>query len=665
MKTLTSLLLTLTLAGFLFSQTDSTITDTTEAIVAEPAIEVADSVQVAETEDVVSDSTELSVVPLDSVDVETLALDSILVDSTAFAEEDSIVVVEPEMAWFPKDPAPTVVTGLMNQGPLYYWSNDGLATLDLESLSYVTIEDPTMIAIKANDCLDVVCHLLATDSTGVNFVIVTPDDSSNYKIYDTETKVVVLEAPADSLVAAFHAYLQEIAGSEYLAVEIPADEFVGPILADDQLTSFGYDARAKALKIKRRQFRDMEALSDNPANLARDFDSFTSWNFILDLELSVHNSILTPGWYKTWLTTGEVLDAEATASFAGTLADKDLAIGSQLDFANLFGFRIGHFGLNLSHMTYLQVSLPGNLPAQIFQPIEFDQAYDFSGLDIEVLPSMAAATVSYAHPLSTPFGEIKLGVALNNYMGTGYSHIKSDDFTVELFNDSLHMAASGEGWYTQAGIEGHLDSLIVDDMDVASTMSDYSMGIDLGIIMDLQPLIDQELEVQVSLKNIGASYKWSGLTHSTWSFEQVIPGLDVDALDTIDLYIEAFQNAETDIIGTDEELTIDIPTVLNISAFYQPISRVLIGAGIEKAFTDENRMGYSSDLALNYQLNLFATPWMDFSYYKRSQYGEPVHTFGSGLHFGFLETGLTLSFYNGLNTDAKGIGFGLSSSLHF
>jgi hypothetical protein len=56
---------------------------------------------------------------------------------------------------------------------------------------------------------------------------------------------------------------------------------------------------------------------------------------------------------------------------------------------------------------------------------------------------------------------------------------------------------------------------------------------------------------------------------------------------------------------------------------------------------------------------------LDFSYYKQNQYGDPVHTFGSGLHFGFLETGFTLSFFNGLNTDAKGIGFGLSSSLHF
>ncbi len=669
MKTLTTLLLTLLLAGFLFSQTDSTAT---EAMATEPTNEPADSVMVTEeaavpdtAEATVPDTAEVIATATDSTSMETMAVDTTLSDTTTLAESDTVAIVEPEMAWFPKDPEPVVITGLMNQGALYYWSNDGLGNLDFTILPYVTIEDPTLIAIKANDCLDVVCHLLATDSTGVNYVIVTPEDSSNYKVYDTDTKVVVLEAPGDSLVSVFQTYLQDLAGMEFLAVGLPDTVSAGPIAADEPLIVGSYSERSKALRIKNRQFRDMEALADNPANLARDFNAFTSWNFVPDFKFSVHNSLLTPGWYKEWWTTGDVLDETATAKLAATLADQDLAISYAHDFTTLFGFRIGRFGFNLSQATYVEVSLPGNLPAQAFQNIEFGVTNDYSGFEIEALPAMAAASLSYAHPLSTPFGDLKVGVTLNNYFGAGYAYAISDDFSVELFNDSMNVVASGEGWYTSAGVDGHLDSLNTDNMDIGSTMADNTVGIDLGVIMDLQPLLNQEVELQVSLKNIGAQYTWSGLTHSAWSFEQVVPGIDLDVKDTIDLYLEAYQNAESVVISTDETLSIDIPTVLNISAFYQPLSWVLVGAGIEKAFTDENRLGYSSDLALNYQLNLYATPWLDFSYYKRNQYGEPVHTFGSGFHFGFLETGLSLSFFNGLNSDAKGLGLGISSSLHF
>ena len=649
MKTLIKYLLMLTLTTFIFAQVDSTAT---------PPLDLESTEAVTETPDT-SDTVEMLA---DSTATELIVLDSTTVDSSALGTSDTLEVAEPVMAWIQKEPEPIQVSGLMNKGAIYYWSNDGLAGIGLEELDYVTIQDPTLIAIKANDCLDIVCHLLATDSSGVNYVIVAPEDSIDFRIYDILTKTVVIDASADSIVSTFDTYLRDLAGLEYIEVEAEETDPVGPALAEDLPTDLPlYAARAKALKIKQRQFRSMEELTLNPANLARDFNSFTSWNLLPDFKFSVRNSLLTPGWYKEWWTVGGVWDETMKADYLATIMDQDLAVNITPDFHNLFGFRIGRFGMNIAFNSHIKLVLPGNTLGLPMQDILLDQPIEDGGLEIEILPSVVKSTLSYAHPLSTPYGDIKLGLSLSEYSAVGYMNMVSDDFTILLTEDSVRITASGESWATTAGIDGHADDLNTDNMDIGSTLSDPTFGVDLGLIMDRQPLLKQELEIQLALRNIGATYKWSDVTHNRWTFEQVMPAPGNAELDSI----EQYQHSTDSTIATGEEFSIDVPAVFNLAAYYQPISRVMVGVGIEQAFTDEVQFGYSPDLQFTYQLNLYAFPWLDFSYYKQNQYGEPVHTFGSGFHFGFLDTGFTLSFFNGINTDAKGIGFGLSSSLHF
>ena len=189
MKTLIYILVVLSLSSFLLAQTDSTTTEAPleEAAVeaVEPVVEVADTTE-TQTEEMV----EADVVEMDSTSMEVAELDSMATDTTAFVAEDTLVVPEPEMGWVQNDPAPAALAGLVNEGNLYFWSNDVLEGMDFTSLSYISIVDPTMIAISANDCLDIVCHLLASDGSGVNYVVVTKDDSSNVQIYNTVTKVV-------------------------------------------------------------------------------------------------------------------------------------------------------------------------------------------------------------------------------------------------------------------------------------------------------------------------------------------------------------------------------------------------------------------------------------------------------------------------------------------
>ena len=665
MKTLINILIILSFTSILVAQVDSTTTDTTsseiidpavEAVV-EPTVEIADTLETEAEEMFAVDSTET-----DTTSLEMTTLDSTVLDSSAFVAEDTVITPEPVMEWVQNDPTPAALAGLVNEGNLYFWTNDAMEGLNFESLPYISIVDPTMIAIKANDCLDIVCHLLASDGSGVNYVVVTKDDSSNVQIYNTVTKVVAIEAPADSIVAALDFYLKEIAGLEYIAVVTEDTTVAEPVFIVDQDELDRQAAKLKTMKIRNRQFRALDDISSNPANLARDFENSVSLNLLPDFKISIHNSLLTPGWYNEWWTVGGVWDAAMKADYLSTITDKQLALNIAPDFHTLLGFRIGRFAFNLSGKSHIKMVLPGNTLGLPMQDILFDEPLENGGLEVEAIPFVAKTSLSYAQPLHTPFGEIKLGLGLNLYEAIGYMNIVSNDFTIMTTRDSTVVTASGEGWVTEAGAEGSGDDPNLDDFDPMDATSGISVGLDIGAIMNLQSYLHQEVEVQVSLKNLGAKYKWSNVTHKAWTMDMVLPVLSPGELDTLD--IEQYQTTTDTTLATDAEVTIDVPAVFNLSAIYQPIPQVIVGVGLEKAFTDEVQLGYSPNLELNYQLNLYATPWLDFSYYKQNQYGDPVHTFGSGLHFGFLETGFTLSFFNGLNTDAKGIGFGLSSSLH-
>jgi len=462
---------------------------------------------------------------------------------------------------------------------------------------------------------------------------------------------------------ALDAYLKVQAGMEYVAADIVDTSAVVTTALVDEAELARMKARKKTMKIRNRQFRTLDDISNNPANLARDFDNSVSLNLLPDFKLSIHNSLLTPGWYSEWWTTGGVWDATMKADYLSTIMDKQLALNIAPDFTTLLGFRIGRFGINLSGKSHIKMVLPGNTLGLPMQDILFDEPIDNGGLEIEAIPFVAKTALSYAHPVNTPLGEIKVGLGINLYEAVGYMNVVSNDFTIMMTQDSTVVTASGEGWVTEAGVVRSDDAPNMDNLEPMDAASNISVGFDIGAIMDLQSYLHQEVEVQVALKNIGAKYTWSDVTHSAWTMDMVLPVLSPGELDTLD--IEQYQTTTDTTLSTSAEVTVDVPTVFNINAIYQPIPQVMVGIGLEKAFTDEVQLGYSPDLELNYQLNLYATPWLDFSYYKQNQFGDPVHTFGSGLHLGFLETGFTLSFLNGINTDAKGIGFGLNSSLHF
>jgi len=658
MKTLIKFLLSLTLSSFLMAQVDSTAIDSSQTSPPEAAVEVtvevADSL-LAPAEDLVSE---------DSTVTELMVLDSTGLDSSSIAESEPFEISEPEMVLVQIDPEPIVVAGLMAIGPIYFWSNDGLQGLNLTSLPYLTLLDPTLIAIKANDCNDLICHLLATESSGVDYVVVVPEDDANFRIYDTKTKVVVFESSRDELLSELDRYLKELAGTNLVAVAEEEPILDSLMAADIDPNALINAARADFLKVKRHQFRSMDELFSNAANLARNYNAKWSINFFPDFKIGIRNSLLTPGWYTKWWTTGDHWDDATKDEYLATLVNEEIVLNIAPEFHTLFGLRIGRFGLNISGKSHIKLILPGSIPSTLIpvlpmQDWTLNTPIENGGVELEAIPFVLKSTLSYGHPLSTTYGDVKVGVGVNMYTAAGYIHFVSEDLSITFTEDSVMATASGEAWGTYADAQGHLDDPNLSNYDPMNTLSDPTFGLDVGAIMDLYPLLNREVELQVSIRNIGAKYSWSGLKHEAWTFEQIGPILsDSDSL-------EEYQHSESILLDSKRNYDIDIPTVINIAAFYQPLPRILVGAGIEKAFTDEVRFGYSPDLEIYYQANFFATDWIDISYYHQTKYGDPVHTFGTGFHFGFLDTGLSLSLFNGLNAEAKGIGFGFRSSLHF
>ncbi|MCF7823804.1 MAG: hypothetical protein K9N35_06480 [Candidatus Marinimicrobia bacterium] len=639
------LLALLILASFLHGQTDSIDTDSTT---------VSNEIENTSTESVPISETVMDTIDTpDTIDTALEETKTTLGDSLAEGGEIEYSVITP---------SPVRIVGLMYDGPLYYWSNDNLVNIGFEQNSYLSFEDPILLAVKAKDCTDIVCHLLESDTSYADYVVVSSIDDPVVQIYEIATRANIIETNKVEALALFENYLKEN-GYQNLFMTAAVHETVPDLDADLEMN---LDLRrAQFLQLRQSKFRSMKELFANPANFARTFESHTSWNVFPDFKMNIHNSLLTPGWYKEWWTTGMVMTDAQKNDYLGTIIDKDIVLKIQPEFQSIFGFRIGQFGFNLSGVSFFKLVMPGNIlgksiPILPIEDIALDQPISNSGLEFEAIPFGLKTSLSYAHPLETEYGNLKVGVNLNFYKASGYIHMVSDDFTVILAPDSVHVTATGEGWVTKGGIQGHLDDLNTDNLEFSETLSDITMGIDLGLILDLRERLHQEVEIQLSLRNLGAQYKWSNLSHETWTFEQHSPGV-FTAVDSI----EQYQVTETTVLGTQAEYSVNIPTVLNIRGFYQPVHNVLLGAGIEKAFTDITRFGYSPDLEISFQANYYPVRWLDLNYYLAPRYGDPTHTFGTGLHIGFLDTGLSLSFLNGLNSNAKGVGFTFYSSMHF
>ncbi len=589
--------------------------------------------------------------------------------------------------------ADTKVAGLINEGNIYRWSNDDLNSAGADGVEGLDLSAVDELILKSVDCLDIVCFLIAATGSGLDYIAMSTDDGKKFEIYDADTKVVVAEttdeelvttlsvltngagsgtdadavaaaiAAADTTFAAMHDPSFGVASDTVAAPEAPS--FLDKISSymPDFLTNMPGADRTKAQEIRLNEFRTLDAIGTNPAHLSRDFERFTTFN-LMDVSYNFSNSGLTPSWYTEWLTEGGIWDNETRDAFAATLQGQHFTFSSHLAFPTLFGFRIGPVALNMSAFSWVNFTLPGELLAQGFDPILLNDPIEFDGLELETIPGVAKTSIAYGQLIPTPIGDIGAGVGLSVYTAAGYLRAVSSELTILETEDSILVDASGEGWYTGAGIQGSIDSPNTDDLETSELISKQTAGLDLGFRYDLQPFLGQELEVMLSLQNLGAKFKWDNVIHEAWSYQFHAPNV-ADLAAMSDSARQELESSSTEVLSTGGELEVSVPAVMGLTAIYQPVAPLLILMQFEKSLSSEDILHIQAAPQMKFQLSYYPIPAIDLTFRRSALLNVPVYTFGAGLHFGIWDAGMEFNFHNGLNAEAKGIGFGLFSSWHF
>lgn len=619
-----------------------------------------------------------SVTSLDPEEVQA-TLDSI---ATELASETEAAIEAAEAAFDSLDTMlqPDIhVAGLIKDQSILRWGNEEIEDKGLTDIEGVSLASVDALILKSADCIDIVCYLLATADAGLEYIILSLEEGTQFQIYDAKTKVVMVETDTEGLVQSLTDLIYgppEVADSALVdsAFTALADSVPPSVASDDYLIDLGlylpdfmHDPaqKEKKTKIRTRYFRDMRLLNQNPSNLARNYERFTSWNLLPDVAYNFHNSQLTPGWFTQWLTEGGVWSDAEKADFMSTLAEQNVEFRSHLALPSIIGIRIGPVGFNTSLVNWVNVT-PGKLVTLPWQDIKFDQTVDLGGLEVETVPAIVKAGLSYGQVIPTPIGDLRAGVGINMLTAGGYVKVQADTFTIETTFDSTFVRASGTGWYTLAGADGNLTDPNTDGLEPTKLISDAAVSLDLGVGLNLQPLINQELDLSLGLRNLGAQFNWSGIRHESWYYELDAPGLvELADIDGDSLEEAGLARYGTEIIDTEGTLTIDMPLVVSMTAVYQPVSMLFLRWNFEKALTDEAVIHVASEAQSRFQVSFFPWPALDFTFQRGKMFDVPVYTLGTGLHFGIWDGRIAFNFHNGFNTEAKGIGFNLSSSWHF
>ncbi len=591
------------------------------------------------------------------------------------------------------------IAGLINTNDVMRWGNEDIKDKDLTSVQGVEIMDINELVLNSMDCIDIVCYLLATTGTGVDYVILSLEKGKEFEIFDAESKVVIKKSSAESLLTDLRGLVEGepepvatdsaavVADSAFavLQAELPvavdtttadttaASEAQKPLLGVDLaaylpefMKKLPAPPREKVNRVRLDHFRGTESFAQNPANLARNYRRFTAWN-LLDMEYNFNNSLLTPGWYKEWLTSGGTWSSTQKRDFLNTFQDESIQLRSHLSFPTLFGFRIGPVGVNLSASNWLKFTLPGSLPALPFTDIRLHETLDLSGLEVETVPFVNEVNLAYGRSFQTPIGAIGAGLGVNIMTAAGYIHTVTNELEIRETEDSLFVHASGEGWYTLAGAAGKLTDPNLDNLDPMELIGSQTLGFNLGARADLFPFLHQEIEVLAGLKNIGAKFSWNGVSHEAWTYDLRAEGIvSLSELgDDSTASTAAVENASTEVLSTDGNLEIKVPTVFTLTTIYQPVSQVFLLLNFEKALSGEDVLYVQSAPRLQFQVSYLPIPALELNFRRSSLFQVPIYSFGGGLHFGIWDAGMQVNFHNGFNSDAKGIGFGFTSSWHF
>jgi hypothetical protein len=402
----------------------------------------------------------------------------------------------------------------------------------------------------------------------------------------------------------------------------------------------------KSNKIFHRFFKSSIYSDNNPANLGIN-SPFYNFRFDLpSINIQLANKSISPQMIIDHFTTGEQLSINAQNEVYSNLSNIHLL--SQMNI-NPFRLEFRKFRFSSELVTLINGDFSGEILSIPFSNLNLGSDFD-QKLDIEMV-SFLKNSIGIGHTYKTKFATLRGGVNYNYYKGIIYAKTFADTFnlTNNLDNVSTKINLSVEGselfWNS---IEGNT----VDE----TQLGEISNGFDIGFGVNLKKLIRQNLDIELIIKNIGATLTFKNAKNEIYSNEINVNNI-VEFADSIHLLSEGM---DTIIINKDIEINIPRKTILK--ATYQPIPQFVFSGGFEKYSTQF--LSQQSKPNIHLRAGYFPTNWFHLSYGLKTNNEQIVQSIGTGVQTGVMDILLNLSSYDGILNRANGLGLGFRISFY-
>ncbi|MEA1986933.1 MAG: hypothetical protein U9N76_05545, partial [Candidatus Marinimicrobia bacterium] len=429
-----------------------------------------------------------------------------------------------------------------------------------------------------------------------------------------------------------------------------------------------------------RQNRTPEATLQNPANLGIKAEALGNFSLIFspwpNIGLDVYNSSFSINTVNTYFNDGRTLTQSELDEFVSLFKTSGLGVYSNVEIPTIFSLKLPMifttFHLNTGFFVNAKGVLPGEVLAIPFQGnrtpgLSFDNPLTDAKSDFEAnvylkntigVGSFAPIPDIKISKKNTSIGvpDIRFGLNINLYSGL-FANIQGRNITISVDEET------GDSFGMDLIITAPLDSLSIMAGDTLSDLTiappefnnpsdvldfiHFSPGIDFGVGMrfalndyiplDIPKFFKNELDVQLSFRDIGAKIKVNNMMQKKISVEG-------NYLDPLNIDMDSMLVVSETTIDSNATITKNIASKMDMIFTYQPIDQIYLQSGFT-AFIGEG-IGHEVKSRLFFDVKLFPAKWFFLNYrVERIEYNKHFKT-----GFGFCSRSWDMAFYlHGVN----------------
>ncbi len=426
------------------------------------------------------------------------------------------------------------------------------------------------------------------------------------------------------------------------------------------------DETDRAYIIFSRIYRRPTYAISNPANIGVKSQTLFALSLpglpFPNIGLSLQNNSFNLSTLNTYFNDGRLLTPEELSNFVNLFYDDGLTLNGNLSLPTLLGFRfpVGYGSMFIN--TGLKVETDGTLPGEVlaipFKGIHFDEPVYTENLKM-VVGTYLKTNMGYGTDIRLAgIGDLRVGAGVNLYTGS-FATIDTKHLQILSTPDSVTVSGSAYASYLD------VENPNFDPASVASVQPGYDIGVGLhlrlGELLPWSELRYNDLDIQVGVQDIGATLSSGEMVKKHYSMAGSVADLQV--LQTSD-NLDSLLNMQEIVLDSGFVDKYNISTKMNLTATYQPLSFLLLEAGMTTFLT--NGLGY--DDAPHWKLNawLFPAKWFNVTVGVQQGYARQM-TYNSGFaligkHYEF---GLDTYLIGGMGDQVSGLGVRITNNLYF